>query len=228
MLMTPPLRKLNLTAHIALSVAWIGAAAAFLVLAVAGLTTQNEFIVRGAYLSMDLICRYSIVPLSLAALGTGLIQSLGTQWGLIRHYWVLTKFLLTTLAVVILQMHQFAAIKAGKMVLEAPVGTLPQVELRELGFDLLRASGLGIVVLLLVLILSVYKPWGLTSYGWRKQERRIDPLISHQTKEAIPMGGFGGDLPRRFKPLLMIGVGLFVLAMVISMHLSSHHFHHGH
>jgi hypothetical protein len=227
--MTPTLRKLNLTAHIALSVAWIGAAAAFLVLPVAGLTTQDESIVRGAYLSMDLICLYSIVPLSFAALGTGLIQSLGTQWGLFRHYWVLAKFLLTTVAVAVLQMHQFAAIKAAKIVLEAPVGTLSQVELRKLGFDLLRASGLGIVALLVVMTLSVYKPWGLTNYGWRKQDqRRIDPLISPQAVEAMPMGGLGGNLAGNFNPWLVIGVGVFVLAIVISMHLSGHSFHQGH
>jgi hypothetical protein len=36
-----------------------------------------------------------IIPINLAVLITGLVLSLGTQWGLLRYYWVLTKFLLT-------------------------------------------------------------------------------------------------------------------------------------
>ena len=41
---------------------------------------------RGAYLAMDLIGWFVIVPLSLASLLTGLVQALGTTWGLFRHY----------------------------------------------------------------------------------------------------------------------------------------------
>src|SRR5229473_2107668 len=107
--MTPSLRKLVLTAHITFSVSWIGAVAAFLVLSIAGLTSQDAEVVRGAYVSMNLICLYIIVPLSLTALATGLIQSLGTKWGLFQHYWVLIKFLLTILSITVLLMHQFTA-----------------------------------------------------------------------------------------------------------------------
>ncbi len=84
--MTPALRKLNLTAHVTSSVGWLGAVASFLVLSIAGLTSENADSVRGAYVAMNLIGQFMIVPLSLAALATGLIQSLGTHWGLFRHY----------------------------------------------------------------------------------------------------------------------------------------------
>jgi hypothetical protein len=46
MAMTPRLRKFALTAHVTSSVGWLGAVAAFLALAVAGLTGQNSS--RGA------------------------------------------------------------------------------------------------------------------------------------------------------------------------------------
>jgi len=93
--MTPRVRKWALTAHIAFSVGWLGAVAGFLVLSIAGLTSRDAHVVRGAYLAMDLIGLFIIVPMSLAALATGLIQALGTEWGLFQHYWVLVKFLLT-------------------------------------------------------------------------------------------------------------------------------------
>ena len=42
-------------------------------------------------------------------------------------------------------------------------------QLRQLGGDLGHAVG-GLVVLLVVTVLNVYKPQGLTPYGWRRQD----------------------------------------------------------
>jgi len=74
--MTPALRKLTITAHVTFSVGWLGAVAAFLVLSIAGLTSQDAEVVRGAYLSMNLISRFVIIPMCFAALATGLLQAL--------------------------------------------------------------------------------------------------------------------------------------------------------
>jgi Na+-driven multidrug efflux pump len=93
--MTPRLRKFALTAHITLSVGWLGAVVAYLAPAIAGLTSQDAQLVRAASLTMELIGWFVIVPFSLAALLTGLIQSLGTEWGVFRHYWILVTLHLT-------------------------------------------------------------------------------------------------------------------------------------
>ncbi len=74
--MTPAFRKLTITAHVTFSVGWLGTVAAFLVLSIAGLTSHDADVVRGVYLSMDLISRFIIVPLCFAAVVTGLIQAL--------------------------------------------------------------------------------------------------------------------------------------------------------
>src|SRR5262245_41028834 len=103
--MSPGLRKFALTAHITFSVGWAGSILPYLALAIVGLTSPDSQKVRAAYLSMELIGWYVIVPLSLAALLSGLVQSLGTAWGLFRHWWVLLKFLLTTAATAILLAH---------------------------------------------------------------------------------------------------------------------------
>ena len=55
MTMTPGLRKFALTAHVTSSVGWLGAVAAFLALAVAGLAVRDAQTVRASYLSMELI-----------------------------------------------------------------------------------------------------------------------------------------------------------------------------
>jgi hypothetical protein len=91
-------RKVALTAHLASSVGWLGAAACFLALAVVGLTSKDAQTARATSLVMAPAAWSVLVPLSLGSLLTGLVLSLGTTWGLLRHYWVLIKLLITGLA----------------------------------------------------------------------------------------------------------------------------------
>lgn len=225
-MMNPALRKLNLTAHIVFSVSWIGAAFAFLVLSIVGLTSKDWTTVSGAYLSTNLICLYSIIPLSLMALATGLIQSLGTRWGLFRHYWVSVKLVLTTLSVAVLLVHQFAAVaKAAKLVSEGAAGTLSQADLGRVGFVLVRASGLGIVVLLAVTVLSVYKPWGLTPYGEGMRQAHWSSTETETQLSSTLM--IGESRSPRFKMWLAFAITALVI-MIAFLHLHGHGFHHAH
>lgn len=96
MTLPPRLRKFVLTAHITSSVGLLGAISGFLVLAIAGMTSQNDQLVRAAYPAMELVAWFVIVPLAFASLLIGILQSLGTPWGLFQHWWVLIKFLLTS------------------------------------------------------------------------------------------------------------------------------------
>lgn len=159
--MNPPLRRLMLAVHVATSVGWLGAVAAFLVLSLAGLSALDGERIRACYLAMDLIGRYLIVPLSAMALASGLIQSLGTQWGLFHHYWVAAKFGLTVAATIGLLVHQFTAVaaaadRASRLAPEL----LRDPALQGLGQQLALDAALAIAVLLTTTALSVYKPWG--------------------------------------------------------------------
>ncbi len=226
-MMTAAFRRLNLTAHIVFSVGWIGAAFAFFVISIVGLTSKDVMVVRGAYLSTNLICLYSIIPLSLLALATGLIQSLVTRWGLFQHYWVLAKLALTTLSIIVLLMHQFAAVaKAAKLVSAAAAGTLPQPDLAKVGFVLLRASGLGIVVLLVVTVISVYKPWGLTPYGEQRRERRRQPIADLEVSPS-PRSVVSQDSAPRYRIVVVLGIVLLIIAIAL-LHLHGHGFYHAH
>lgn len=160
--MTPGWRKFMLTAHVTFSVGWLGAVAGFLALTVAGLTSQDAQIVRAAYLMAEPIIWFAIVPLALASLLTGIVQSLGTPWGLFQHYWVLFKLFLTVLAtIVLLPYTQTVGYFAGV------AAETDGAYLGGLQSYLLHAGG-GLLVLLVTTILSVYKPQGRTPYGQRK------------------------------------------------------------
>jgi hypothetical protein len=224
--MTPRLRKLALFAHITLSVGWIGAVAAFLALAIAGLTSHDAHMVPVAYPAMELIARFVIVPLALASLVSGLIQSLGSPWGLFRHYWILVKLSLTVFATIVLLKKMpligSAARRAAEMALSS-------VDLRVAGTPLAVHAAGGILVLLVVTILSVYKPWGLTAYGRRKQQQRqYQPGRSPQTvgvkAMSDPNNETTADLPRGLK-IFLAAVGVFLVVVLVSMHLTGHSFH---
>src|SRR5918911_99862 len=105
MLLPPGLRKFVLAVHLGCSVGWIGAVVAYLALGVSAVTSQDALTVRAAWIAMEVTARLAIVPLALAALLTGLVISLGTPWGLFRHYWVLFTLVLTIAAAVVLLLH---------------------------------------------------------------------------------------------------------------------------
>jgi hypothetical protein len=162
----PPLwRKLILTVHIMASVGWIGAIVGFLALAVAGFSSPNALLVRGAFLAMDVTAGFVLIPFSLASLLTGLTLSLSTKWGLLWHYWVLAKLLINVLASMILLMYVQSLSSLAAMVATSTVsgGALLSSS------DSLPHSIVALLALLIATLLSVYKPRGMTSYGWRKQ-----------------------------------------------------------
>ena len=165
MVMTPGIRKFALTAHVMSSVGWLGAVAAFLALALTGLTSADAARVRSAYVAMELTGWAIIVPLSLASPLTGLIQSLGTTWGLFRHYWVLIKFVITVPATALLLLHMQPVGHLARVVADR---TLAQGELAGLRIQLVADAAAAILVLLVATTLSIYKPRGLTPYGRRK------------------------------------------------------------
>lgn len=195
--MTPSLRKFALTAHIILSVGWLGAVVAYLALSIVGLTSHSAQMVRAAYLSMEFIGWYIIVPFSLATLLAGLVESLGTQWGLFRHWWVLAKFLLITGATMVLLRHMQAVTAMAGVAAET---TLSATDFRAQRIHLVVHAGGGLLVLLAATVLAVYKPWGMTPYGRRKQHERrkvsLADLPSHPGSDVGPGLGSATRAPR--------------------------------
>jgi len=168
--MPPALRKLMLLAHVTTSVAWPGAVAAFLALALTGLNSPDAQKVRAAYQAMLPIIWYIIMPLAFTSLSTGLALSLRTKWGLFRYYWVLAKLLINSLSIPILLLHTQVI---RTVAVAAAAGILSSADLHDQRGQLVTISIVALLALLGATTLSIYKPRGLTSYGWRKQQREI-------------------------------------------------------
>ncbi len=166
MTMPPRLRKFALAAHLTASVGWLGAVVAYLILDLSVATSEDPQVVRAAWIAMGQVTASAIVPLAVAALATGLVISLGTKWGLFRHWWVLISLLLTVVALLVLLSE---AGLIGRMAGIAADPTTSGDALLALPSTLPHSVG-GLIVLLVIQTLNVYKPQGLTPHGWRKQQ----------------------------------------------------------
>jgi hypothetical protein len=164
--LSPRLRKIALTAHVAASVGWLGAVAAFLGVGIVGMTSEEAATVRGAYLVMEPAAWFVLVPLAFTSLLTGLVQSLTSSWGLFRHYWVVFKLLINLVATVVLltYMETFRAL--------ADAAADPQADLGEVrNASPAVHAALALALLLVATTLAVLKPRGVTPYGRRKDLR---------------------------------------------------------
>jgi hypothetical protein len=216
MAFAPALRRLTFTTHVTSSVGWIGAVLVFLALAVIGLTSQDERTVRGAHLVMAPAAWFVLVPLAHASLFSGIALSLGTPWGLFRHYWVVFKLGITLFSTVILMIYM------GTFRQMAGVAADPVVELA-----LVRNPSpvvhaiLALILLLSAVWLAVYKPFGLTPYAIRTDSQRqpISATAVHRT--TAPAAASSTSMG-----LYIVALVLAVMLVVVLLHLTGASFEH--
>jgi len=149
-------RAALLTVHVAASVGWLGLDGALITLEVTGLRSDVPGIRAGIATAMAaLVCRV-LMPVVLISLTSGLTLTLGTSWGLVRHWWLLAKsgiavvLSATGLMLLLPRLHQVLA------------GGSESVQTQTLA-----ARSAAVVLLLTATGLSVVKPWGKTRLARR-------------------------------------------------------------
>jgi hypothetical protein len=146
--LSPSLRRAVLTVHIIASVGLLGDCAAVLAVNVRAATTGDPGLAAASY---DLLAMFSVVfgiPLSMAALTSGLALGLGTKWGVLRHRWVTAKLLLLV-----------SVILAGALVIGPATTAMRGGDGGEGTQSLLiLASAYDVLALGLATALSVFKP----------------------------------------------------------------------
>jgi hypothetical protein len=167
-----PLRKAVLVLHVASSVAWLGLSLGLLALAATGLTTSDPQLERSVYLGANVLGQILVGPISLTAFTTGVVLALGTKWGLVQHKWVLVKFVLTAVPVVL----TFISLRPGLSALAASAASATDAELiaqapTEDAINMVVAPSVATTMYLTSTILSVTKPWGRTPWGRRQTAR---------------------------------------------------------
>ncbi len=156
------LRRLLLAVHLGCSVGWVGAVCAYLALAFAVPPATDPEVVRAGWIGMELVGWYAVVPLAVGSLGTGVLMGVVTKWGVLRHYWVVISLVGTTVLTTVLVLHM-----PDVSALSDEARRAGDEELLRMGSDIAHAVT-GLVILVGILILNMYKPRGMTRYGWHK------------------------------------------------------------
>ena len=203
MIMSPGFRKLALTAHVTSSVGWIGAAGAFLAIAVVGFSSENPQAMRGAYLVMEPAAWGVLVPLAFASLLSGLVMSLATTWGLFRYYWVVFKLAITVFCTSILLIYM-GTFQAMAGVASDPGRGLAAIR----NPSPIVHAVLALLLLLAANALAIYKPLGLTPYGARKQ-------LETRGGAAAGTAAVGG----RWDRYVLVGI-VVMFTMIVLWHLA--------
>lgn len=162
MLLTPRRRRFCLAVHLGAAVGWIGAALAYLALGIAAESSESVETIRAAWLSMEIIGWFVIVPLGIVAFTSGVFLAVWTRWGLFRHYWVVFSLALTGFALAVLLEHMPGVTDTADIAHTADDRTVAS-----LGGDVVHPA-IGTVILVVVLVLNLYKPKGLTAIGRRQ------------------------------------------------------------
>lgn len=157
----PRARKIALTIHVAVSVGWLGSSYTMLVLGMSGLLATDPDFRIASYEIMHLFDRAVNIPLGFSMLLSGLVSSLWTTWGLVRHRWVLTKLMISTVVLII------TPILSVPRVLDIIDQLRAGTETPGLAIEIIAISIGTVVALTAVTAVSIFKPWGRTRWGRR-------------------------------------------------------------
>jgi hypothetical protein len=149
--LSPSAYKVLLTSHIMVSVGWLGASFAKLVLGWVAVADGSISLFRAMH-----VLNVVFPPLAVGTIITGVLLSLGTRWGLLNHYWVLTKLVLTVGVI-------GTGVRLTDSLVDQALAGSPTA--------LLLMAVTHVLMLAIASVVSVYKPWGMTWFGERGAAR---------------------------------------------------------
>jgi hypothetical protein len=139
-------RHTVLTAHIVFSVALLGDSAGFLAVAIRTSTLDDPALVRDSLMTLNMFSLVFGIPLSFAALLTGIALGLGTRWGVFRYPWVVIKL---ALIVGVLLVGSFIISPASSQMLDGDGDTTGR---------LITGAAIDVIALTAAATLAVFKP----------------------------------------------------------------------
>lgn len=169
--MTRKMRKFVLLAHILSAVSWIGVDLVMGVLSFRGLATDDPQTLATAYGALAMFCVPLLLTLGLLTLTTGVVLGLGTRFGLLRYWWVVTKLVITLVLCVLVLVALQPTLADAATQTALVDGTLPD-RLTDVRRNMIFPPLVSTTALLLASWLSVYKPWGVTPRGRRSPRVR--------------------------------------------------------
>lgn len=141
-------KKAILSMHIMFAVIWLGTAVCSLILLVHIQTSTAAASLPAAASILKAFFFGLLIPSAIGCIKTGILLSIFTHWGLTKYYWIMVKWIVSA------TMIAWLTLFIGRWLHQDAGFSLFNQGMLKLGF------GVQIVLLLVLVVVSVFKPWG--------------------------------------------------------------------
>lgn len=153
-------RQVILLLHLLINASWLGALVVIVLLGTLKHASSAPSLDRAALE----VHEWLVIPCSLMVFGTSLAFALGTPWGLLRHFWLLTKW---GILLVVAPMDVFLTTPAiARMVATSDLdgsSAFAMASYQEASRAALSWSAVELGLVAAAFLISVLKPWGKTA-----------------------------------------------------------------
>jgi hypothetical protein len=170
--------------HAVTSAAWLGIAVMFVALSGLALSAANVRDAQTIYEAMALFDQTMLPMATMAATTSGFALGVTTKWGIVRHWWVALKVVLSfaVLGIAFGFLNDALERSAAQAAQLAAVGGAV-ADVTSSGQVVLWGFVLALVSLIGAMLLSIYKPRGMTPWG----RRASDLAVRSAPREKVPL-----------------------------------------
>jgi hypothetical protein len=159
-------RQVIVFLHVVVSLGWMGAGMANVVLAMTAGYAADAAVRRVCYQMIGRVDTFIVIPGAFGALVSGIVLALVTPWGLVRYWWVLSKLALTMVVI------GYSTVGLGVWVETSIAATTAEAVESPVAGPLAYGTLPNIVAFLFMTWVSVAKPWGTTPWSARRSPGR--------------------------------------------------------
>lgn len=154
-------KQLLVTLHVISVSSWIGGTLGMLLLGIYLKSAANGEQLAYTLSSMEVIDENLLKYPALLTLLTGVLLSIWTQWGLVKHYWVAIKLVLTvaTIMMGILFLDDWT-VSLGEMVEDMGFATLQNKQFQTRWSSIIIMSSFNLASLFFMVFITYFKPFG--------------------------------------------------------------------
>lgn len=158
--LTPVGMKTVKTLHLIAVVMWLGGCLAMGLIA---LIPTDDPVSKLALLNVSELIDYAIlIPGAVATVLTGAIYGIWSKWGFFRHTWLTVKWIVS-IAIILIGTFFFHPFSLEMIdILQSPAPDATATNILAVDAAILRWCGLQAIALMLLIPVSVFKPWKRT------------------------------------------------------------------
>ncbi|WP_077324373.1 hypothetical protein [Virgibacillus siamensis] len=146
-----------LTAHILFSAIMFGNMVTFLILSITVASTNDGNLIESCYRIMHVLSSTSVKASTIATIITGILLSVLTKWGLFQFYWLIVKEVLTLMPLGLNLWGMYYWTMDAFRIMQT---SQDRAALFMVQTELWSGIIIQMLSLILIFVLSVFKPWG--------------------------------------------------------------------